>query len=146
MKAKLEGGGKEMRLKCAKNKFQLSRWAVVIGDLNSPTPMKMMLLDLAQWPKPSRTFPVTEFHFVILSLFFFFFWYQAGIQGSSVYRKGFIKNHVWNTPTSTWPKGTFAIGVFRGFRNDGRGCSQGVSDDRWSLTADVLKGRDWWHS
>ena len=35
--------------------------------------MKMMLLDLAQWPKPSRTFPVTVFHFVILTLFFFFF-------------------------------------------------------------------------
>ena len=34
--------------------------------------MKMMLLDLAQWPKPSRTFPVTEFHFVIIRHFFFF--------------------------------------------------------------------------
>lgn len=41
--------------------------------------------------------------------FFFFFWYQASIQGASVYRKGFIKNHAWNTPTSTPPKGTFQL-------------------------------------
>lgn len=70
--------------------------------------MKMMPLDLAQRPKPSRTFPVTEFHFVIIRLFFFF-WYQASIQGASVYRKGFIKNYAWNTPTSTPPKGTFQL-------------------------------------
>lgn len=57
---------------------------------------------------------VTEFHFVILRHFLGGAGYQAGIQGASDYRRGFIKIHAWNTPTSIPPKGSFAVGGFRG--------------------------------
>lgn len=101
--------------------------------------MKMMPLDLAQRPKPSRTFPVTEFHFVIIRLFFFF-WYQASIQGASVYRKGFIKNYAWNTPTSTPPKGTFQLVSSGVSLMMGEDVLRRVSDDRWSLKQMSSKG------
>ena len=68
---------------------------------------------------------VTEFHFVIIRLFLGGGRCQAGIQGASVYRKGFIKNHAWNTPTSIPPKGTFAVGDFGGSVMVGEGVLRG---------------------